>query len=322
MQSKREDEMTADVAPLFQTLRVRGKVFRNRIVMPPMVVLHGLTGPSGIEWYARRARGGAALVIVESTAANRFVNELTAENLKPLVDGIHHYGALAAIQLSPMTRGARIAPADLDRQQIESVVCHYRIAAQACVEAGFDGVEPHGAHGYLLNQFFSPTQNQRVDEYGGSQENRMRLALRLIRELRPILGEDRLLLYRHTPVGPGYDIADSLALAKRLVAEGVDILDLSPSSIDAPGDRAAPFRTLGVPVIAVNHLDDVARAVEALTAGRADLVAVGRGLIADPDWPNKVREGRLGEIVPCVKCDEGCHGHLDRGEPVACTQWE
>ncbi|NLS76333.1 MAG: hypothetical protein GXY76_03640 [Chloroflexi bacterium] len=313
--------MAIDVTPLFQPLCVRGKTLRNRIVMPPMVVLHGLTRPSGIEWYARRARGGAALVIIESTAANRFVSELTAENLKPLVEGIHHYGALAAIQLSPITRGSRVSPADLDRQQIESIVCHYRIAAQTCVEAGFDGVEPHGAHGYLLNQFFSPEQNRRADEYGGDLENRMRLALRIVREIRPILGPHRLLLYRHTPVGPGYGIAESVTLAKRLVAEGVDILDISPSSIEAPGDRAAPFRGLGAPVIAVNNLDDPGRAVEALAAGRADLIAVGRGLIADPEWPNKVREGRLGEVVACIQCDQGCHGNLDRGEPVACTQW-
>ena len=131
-----------------------------------------------------------------------------------------------------------------------------------------------------------------------------------------------MLLYRHTPSGPGYGIDESLRLAEALVAGGVDVLDLSPSSAEAPGDRAAPFVGLGVPVIAVNGLDCVERALEVLNEGRADLVAVGRGLIADPLWPRKVQEGRYGEIVTCTHCDELCHGNLRKGIPIACTQWE
>jgi 2,4-dienoyl-CoA reductase-like NADH-dependent reductase (Old Yellow Enzyme family) len=129
-----------------------------------------------------------------------------------------------------------------------------------------------------------------------------------------------LLFYRHTPVGAGYGIEDSLVLARALARAGVDVLDLSPSSHAAPGDRAAPFTSLGVPVIAVNQLDHVERALEVLREGRASLVAVGRGLIADPDWPRKVREGRLGEIVRCVYCD-GCHEDLRAGIPIGCSQW-
>jgi 2,4-dienoyl-CoA reductase-like NADH-dependent reductase (Old Yellow Enzyme family) len=100
----------------------------------------------------------------------------------------------------------------------------------------------------------------------------------------------------------------------------VDILDLSPSSDQVPGDRAAPFTSVGVPVIAVNGLDRVRRALEVLREGRASLIAVGRGLIADPDWPLKVREGRLDEIVACTECD-GCHEDLRAGIPVGCSQW-
>jgi 2,4-dienoyl-CoA reductase-like NADH-dependent reductase (Old Yellow Enzyme family) len=148
----------------------------------------------------------------------------------------------------------------------------------------------------------------------------VRLALRIVRTIRPILGERRMLLYRHTPKGPDYAIAESLVLARELVAAGVDILDLSPSSETAPGDLAAPFRPLGVPVIAVNELDRVERAIEVLNEGRADLVAVGRGLIADPDWPAKVRQGNLDDIRLCVRCDEGCHGNLRRGVPVVCSE--
>ena len=310
-----------DVSPLFEPLTVKGKTLRNRIVMPPMVGKRPLTSPEGIEWYGRHARGGVGLVIVEATRVNLFGDELTVETLKPLVEAIHEGGALAAIQLFPITFGQDTAPADLSPEQIDETVAAYETAARICLEAGFDGIEPHGAHGYLLNQFFSPEQNWRTDAYGGSLENRMRLALRIVEAVRPICGDQMILLYRHTPVGKGYGMAESLALAKELIAAGVDILDLSPSSIEAPGDRAAPFVGLGVPVIAVNELDRVDRALEALNEDRADLVAVARGLIADPDWPVKVREGRFEEIVSCIRCDVKCFGNLREGIPIECTQW-
>ena len=203
------------------------------------------------------------------------------------------------------------------------LLAQYRLAAEICAEAGFDGIEPHGAHGFLLNQFFSPVRNQRTDEYGGEIAGRMRLALEIVETIRPIADRaGMLVLYRHTPLRDdfGYGIAESLILAEALVKTGVDILDLSPSSGIAPGDRAAPFTKLGVPVIAVNELNIVDRALEVLNFGRASLVAVARGLIADPDWPIKVREGRTDEIVQCVCCDE-CHADLRRGVPVRCAEW-
>jgi len=314
------ENMEIDVTPLFRPLKVKGRQLRNRIVMPPMVVLRGLTTPEGREWYGQHARGGVGLVIVESTRVNRFGSRLTVENLRPLVDAIHGGGALAAIQLFPATFG-KSTPAVLDRSEIEKNLDYYRAAAEICAHAGFDGVEPHGAHGYLLNQFFSPVQNKRTDEFGGDVEDRMRLALKIVEAVAPVCGSDLLLLYRHTPVGAGYGVAESLTLARELVDAGVDILDISPASDGSPGDRAAPFRQLGVPVIAVGELDEVERALQVLNEGRADLVAVGRGLIADPDWPTKVREGRFDDLVQCVRCEEKCFGNLRQGIPVECTQW-
>jgi 2,4-dienoyl-CoA reductase-like NADH-dependent reductase (Old Yellow Enzyme family) len=313
--------MALDLSPLFETLNVQGRKFRNRVVMPPMVVNRDITRSDGVRWYARRAEGGVGLVIVEATAVNRFGSELTAASLRPLVQSVHDAGALIAIQLFPVTRGRSVTPADVGPDELESIAENYRTAAGICAAAGFDGVEPHGAHGYLLNQFFSPVQNTRTDQYGGALENRMRMALRVVRICRTALGNDHLLLYRHTPVGQGYGIEESLELARALIAAGVDLLDLSPSSHSAPGDRAAPFAGLGVPVIAVGELDIVSRALEVLNEDRADLVAIGRGLIADPDWPQKVAEGRLDEIVRCVQCD-GCHRDLRQGVEVECRQWE
>lgn len=314
--------MNLEPSPLFQPLQIGPKTLRNRIVMPPMVVNRDLAGADGPEWYGQRASGGTGLVIVEATNVGDVGDRLTAERLRPLVDAIHQGGALAAIQLFPGLRGQATAPADLTLQQIETLVDAYRGATEVCAAAGFDGIEPHGAHGYLLNQFFSPEQNERDDAYSAaSLENRMRLALSIVQTVRPIVVRaSMLLLYRHTPVGPGYGIQDSLILAQALVEAGVDVLDLSPSSDAAPGDRAAPFMSLGVPIIAVNELDRVERALEVLRKGRASLVAVGRGLIADPEWANKVREGRQDEIVECIYCDQ-CHEDLRAGVPVGCSQW-
>ena len=98
-------------------------------------------------------------------------------------------------------------------------------------------------------------------------------------------------------------------------------MDISPASGDAPCDRSAPFRRFGVPVIGVNELDEIGRAMESLNEERADLIAIGRGLIADPDWPRKVRDGQFDEIRVCDRCDEGCFGNLKLGKPVQCVQW-
>ncbi len=313
-----------DPKPLFEPLQIGHKRLRNRIVMPPMVVNRGITTPEGLQWYGRRARGGAGLIIVQSTRAGDLNLEFSAENLRPLVREIHKGGALAALQLYPGRSGQfeGFAPSQFAREDIEELITQYRHAAEVCAASGFDGIEPHGAHGYLLNQFFSPVQNLRTDEYGGSLSGYSRLALRIVKTIGPIASEaGMLVLYRHTPVGQGYGIDESMILARELVKAGVDVLDISPASDAAPGDRAMPFMKLGVPVIAVNELDEVQRALEVLQENRASLVAVGRGLIADPDWPIKVREGRLDDIVKCTKCSD-CDRDLLEGVPVGCSQWE
>jgi len=312
--------MNLDVTPLFEPLTVKDRTIPNRIVMPPMVSNRSIVGDDGIEWYRERAAGGVGLVIVEATAVNRFVEELTAENLGRLVEAIHEDGALAAIQLFPVTFGSDISPGELTLEQIREIVQLFERASEICARAGFDGVQPHGAHGYLINQFFSPANNERTDEYGGILENRMRMGIEVVRASRKGLGEDRLILYRHTPSQKeSYTIEESLAFAEKLVSEGVDVLDISPASEELPADRAEPFRGLGVPVIAVNQMDDVGRALEALNEGRADLIAVGRGLIADPLWPGKVRDGRFDELVSCTRCNEGCFGNLREGIPIECV---
>ena len=311
-----------DATELFEPLAVKKKVLRNRIVMPPMVVNRDLTTRDAWQWYGRRAQGGVGLVIVEATDSIYFGAKYTAQSMRPLAQAIHDGGAVAAVQVFPGRRLDRFTPAQLTRDDIGRLLKQFRLAAEICAAAGFDGIEPHGAHGYVLNQFFSPRQNERTDEYGGATlAGRMRLALEVLEAIRPIARQaDMVILYRHTPVGIDYGVEESMQLASALVQAGVDILDISPASDAAPADRAAPFMQLGVPVIAVNQLDQVERALEVIRQKRATLVAVGRGLIADPDWAIKVQEGRVNDIVSCVRCDQ-CMADLRSGIHVGCPEW-
>ena len=153
-----------DLSPLFAPLEIRGKKLRNRIVMPPMVQLRPITTPEAVDWYARRAAGGVGLIIVEATSVNRFGTELKADNLRPLVAAVQGEGARIAIQLFPITFGEKKSPEELSEDDIAGMIRNYIRAAGICAEAGFDAMEPHGAHGYVLNQFFSPEQNARTDD--------------------------------------------------------------------------------------------------------------------------------------------------------------
>ncbi len=287
-----------------------------------MVQNRPITSPQGIAWYRRLSAGGAALVIVEATGVPAFGEDLTGQALTALVETIHAAGAAAAIQLFPIRFGQAASPDDLSIQDIERMIAQYATAATICRDAGFDGVEPHGAHGFLLNQFFMPDRNHRQDDYGGSLAGRSRLAERIVRAIRDAIGDALVILYRHTPRGEAYTIKESLGLARRLVDAGVDVMDISPAMADEPADMAAPFaRGLDVPVIAVNQMEDPDVAAAAIRDGRCDLVALGRQLIADAEWPAKVTEERFDKILWCSKCDRGCHENLAAGKPVVCAQW-
>ena len=307
---------------LFEPLRVRGVELPSRVVVPPMYQVRPVTSPQGIAWYRRLAAGGAALVIVEGLNVARFGDDLTPAGLAGLAKCIHAAGAAAAVQLFPGSLGADVEPDAPDAEDLRRLVGDFARAAAVCRDAGFDGVEPHGAHGFALNRFFMPDRNHRTDAYGGSLDNRCRLAVEIVRAIRAAAGEDLLVLYRHTPVGQEYSLDESLVLADKLVAAGADVLDISPAKKDRPADLAQPFRTrCAVPVIAVGGMEDPDAAAEALRSRRCDLVGVGRQLIADAAWPAKVRAGRFDEIIPCDKCDAGCFGNIHAGKPVYCTQW-
>ncbi len=317
------DNLHQEVKRLFEPLTVGPLTLANRIVVPPMVSNRDLNTDDAVRWYRRLAGDGPGLVIVEATRVHRFGEDYTAENVRPVVEAIHASGAKAAIQLFPVPLGESWTPASLSIEKIRELIGEFAHATRVCVEAGFDGVEPHGAHGYLLNQFFSPAANERTDDYGGSVENRCRFSLEIARACRSAAG-DRLLLYRHTPVETeSYTVEDSFALTDRLAEAGVDVLDISPGSARRPGDLSAPFkqRYPHLPVITVRRMEVVERAVEALRQGRADLVAVGRGMLVDAAWPRKVRDGAFDEIEHCDECSVGCFDRLWAGKLVGCAKW-
>ncbi|HEX2973263.1 MAG TPA: NADH:flavin oxidoreductase [Tepidisphaeraceae bacterium] len=307
---------------LFEPIKLGTVQLRNRVVVPPMLQMRPITSREGVAWYRRMAMGGPGWVTVEVTSILRFGTELTAQTLRPLAKAIHDEGAGAGIQLFPVQFGAPQDPNVLTTSQIDSILDGYARAAAICKEAGFDAVEPHGAHGYLLTQFFMPDVNHRTDDYGGSLENRCRLGLRVVQAIRKVVGPDYLIFYRHTPVGKAYGIEDSLEMGRRLIDEGVNVLDISPARQAVEADLAKPFKRLGVPVIAVNGMEDPIAAARALREGRCDLVAVGRGMIADAQWIKKVKEGKTSEIVQCHKCEVGCFGHIRTREPVYCETWQ
>ena len=333
------------MARLFDPLRIKEVELKNRIVFAPLVTNFGLRNDKAVNYFAERARGGAGLIIVHGTPVDLFLKDRVVRDLEPLVSKVHGQGAKIAIQLwhGNELNGQAVAPSarasfrQISREEIRTVVDKFATAARNCREAGFDGAEVHGAHGYFINQFFSPLTNQRTDEYGGNAEKRMLLAMELIVAMREAAGEKFLLIYRHSAVDGlpgGTSIEESARLARALENHWLDIFDVSAgfgqgSALSIP-DASAPAGThadlaarikvsVSIPVIAVGRIQSRAAAEKILAEGKADLVALGRQLLADPFWPKKVQEGREDEVVLCNYCD-ACTEEMRAGRPIICVQ--
>lgn len=320
---------------LFSPLEIRGVLLPNRIVMPPMVTGMGVTTEHARAHYVRRGRGGAGLVIVEPVDAARFNDLAFFRAVSALAGAIGETGAAVGIQIALRARarsGEKLAPspeADAREAQPGDLAYLADLLAHACLaasKAGFEVIQVQGGGGFFLHRFFSPAHNRRRDAYGGDLAGRSRLAVELAAAARSALPDSRALAWRLTPVEEGaYGLEDSLYLARRLAEAGVDLIDLYPArSNDSspPGELARAFKeALPVPVVAAGGMQDPAAARAALERSWCDLVAVGRGLLADPDWPRKVREGREAEIIPCLTCGIGCTGRVAGGRPLRCVRW-
>lgn len=340
----------------------------NRVVMAPMVVAlgseSGAVTERNVEYYERRAAGGAGLVIVEATYVGTDGRGfgcqigLDRDALVPghveLVEAVHRHGARIAVQIhhcgsrgnpsltggvlvapSPVAQdGSAFVPRELGRAEIEEVAERFGLAALRAQRAGYDAVEIHGAHGYLVHQFLSPATNHRSDEYGGSRENRLRFAALVIRRVRAAVGARFPILFRLSAEG-GYGLDEAVELAAALPGFGVDAIHVSVNGTApvalVPADTSPMARPEGwlvhhaaairqrvsVPVIVVGEIRHPAFADDVLARGQADFIALGRPLLADPDWAAKARAGRDDEIRRCISCDH-CRLAILWNRPVRC----
>lgn len=349
---------------LFEPLIVRGMALKNRIVMPPMMVGVGYRSQRARSYYGERARGGVAAITVAGTSADLFVSDEAwgrpggiasfAEGAHLLIETVHQAGAKIGVQLwygnrfpagmgEADNRGEAIAPSPkgemraLTILEVEEIISRFARGAAKAKDIGFDYAEVHGAHGYLVCQFFSPADNQRTDRFGGDLAGRMRFGTECVKAIRQAVSEDYPLYYRlgaWEDRPSGITIDDSVTFARELEKAGVDVLDVSMGATTRPGlspklgpgepegtlvsYAAAVKKEVGVPVIAVGRIKTPAFAESVLTEGKADLVAIGRQLIADPFWPQKTAEGKEDEIVPCISCNI-CFDTGPTGSELRCS---
>lgn len=279
--------------------------------------------------------------------------------LKSLVAIAHYRGVAIGPQLfhagrqtsSKVTRMPVIAPSPIpdplmqelprtpDKYEIDRIVLSFGNAAGRAQAAGCDFVEIHAAHGYLVNQFLSPFSNKRTDEYGGSLENRMRFLLEILQAVRAATGHDFPVLVRISAdeLQPGgLTLEETTKIAKQLEQEGVAAIDVSvgnyasynqgmmiqPMAIDdgilVPYAEAIK-KSVSIPVIAVGKIRTPELAEHIITGKKADFIAIGRGLLADPDWPLKAAGGARHRINHCIACNQGCISRLFSGLDVWCT---
>lgn len=355
---------------LLEPICVGKYIFKNRIVMPAMETrlntLQGDVTNEMVDYYAERARGGAAAIIVENTFVDNkesrsslISSGLYTDHLIRgkglLAEAIKDNGAAAIIQLSHggrqangkanplqpaapsavMCKATQRMPRPLSISEIIQIEDAFAEAAARSKLAGFDGVEIHGAHGYLICSFLSPYTNQRTDEYGGSPENRARFALNILKKVRAKVGDGFIVGIRLSGsefIEGGITIEDTCAFVP-LIDSLVDYYHMSGSIYESaplhnitamylPGGEYVPFaeavkKVTAKPVITVGSLD-AKMGEEILQDGRADIIALGRALIADPDIPNKLMQNKPEEIRPCCRGNEGCLSGFYRGVAIRC----
>lgn len=356
---------------LLEPIRVGHHVWRNRIVMPACETR--LSNPDGsssremADYYGERAKGGAAAIIVENTFVDNKESRSSLVSSGMYNDHMiasHYYvsqaikegGADAILQLSHGGRQASAGatglqcvgpseipckfvqrkPRALTHDEIVEIEDCFASAAVRAKMAGFDGVEIHGAHGYLICSFLSPYTNHRTDEYGGSAENRARFPKNIIRKVREAVGLDFIVGYRLSAsegVEGGLTPQDTAAFAKS-IENDVDYINVAagiyetmeqyiippnyePHAMVVPFAKVIKEQVTKCPVIVVNSLTPET-AEKALENGCADVIAMGRPLIADPELPNKLIEGRREDIRPCCRGHEGCVSLFFSGCPIRC----
>jgi 2,4-dienoyl-CoA reductase-like NADH-dependent reductase (Old Yellow Enzyme family)/thioredoxin reductase len=348
----------------------------NRIVMAPMATnfanSDGSVSTLMISYYSRRAKGGTGLIIVENsnvdypsgkngTTQLRIDQQRFIPSLSQLVDAVHFYDSKIALQLNhaggmaapdPDLLGNRgpvapsmirypvssMLPLELNLEEMEEIKHKFACAAKRAMAAGFDAVEIHGAHGYLLSQFISPELNRRTDEYGGSIGNRLRFPMEVVAAVREMTSPEYPIIFRLNAdefLQNGLKIDEALIAAEILEGAGVDALHIttgnpiemsSRMTIVEPASFPEGWKVylareiknrVKVPIIAVGVIRSPDMAEKILEEGSADYIAVGRGLIADPDWVNKASSGK--NVRKCISCLSCYERRNIRNLPISCT---
>lgn len=364
--------MKKDYPSIFKPITVNRTTFKNRVVMTPMGTNYG--EPDGqmsyqhINYYRLRAKGGTGLIIVENanvdfptgsngTSQIRIDHDSFMPRLYKLTDTIHDEGGMVAIQINHAGASASSArtgvqpvsssnvpskdggeePRPLTKEEMEVIVKKYGEAAKRAVTAGFDAVEVHCGHSYLISQFLSPIYNKRTDEFGGSPENRARFGRMVLEEVRKQVGPFTPILCRISAdeMLPGGNTLEDCLEYLQYFDEFVDVYNVSAglnqslqyqidSNCYADGWRSYMAKAVkekyGKPVITMGNIRSPKVANEILERGDADFIGIGRGLIADPDWVNKAEFGCEDDIRKCISCNIGCAGNrIGNNRPIRCT---
>lgn len=330
---------------IFKSGKIKNTEIKNRIALPPMVCFNfadenGFVSEKNISYYEKMAKGGSGLIIVEATCINEkgrlskdqlgIWSDEYIEGLRKIVDVCHDNGAKVFIQIhhaglrvSKSINEDTISSSDYDDgkvkaramtiDEIHSVQQDFLDAALRAEKAGFDGIELHGAHSYLMTQFFSSKVNKRTDEYGGNLENRMRIATEVINMIKAKVDPNFIIGIRMGCNEDGLD--NSIQMAKKFEEIGLDYLHISTgfdnSSIDIelPSDFPCNWIVYGgckikeqvnIPVITVNGIKTEAQISYILDNNLADFVAVGRGQLADHNFINHIMEKE--DIITCLGC--------------------
>lgn len=342
---------------------------KNRAIMPAMGSSHGepggIIGQGLIDYHVRRAQGGCAMNIVEiasvhptsyATLTPGIFDDKFLPGLTKLATSIKEAGGKACIQLwhgGRQTSGQPFqgqpwassaipcpmigeVPHEMTLEEVHEVIESFGDAAVRAKKAGFDAVEIHGAHGYLIDCFLNAYSNHRTDEYGGSLENRARFGCEVIRNVRSKVGKDYPVLIRMNAsenVPGGNTIEEQLQVAEMFVAEGVDALDISQGCYGAIPYTVPPYflpmgvnvenaavfkKRVNVPILVAGRITNPDMAEKILEEEKADFICLGRVQLADPDFVKKTEAGCADEIVRCVACDQGCVGRAFAGLGVSC----
>ena len=325
---------------LFTPITLGNATIKNRVIFPSMCVIYaneeGYIDDVFLTYVKERARGGIGLIIIPGSPHGKpgptrpaLSDDKYIPGWKKLAEVAHQHGGKLFCQIHPAAMQAGHGyeidmPSDYSLEGIKTLVASYATCAERCVKAGVDGVEIHGAHAHEVAQFMSSYYNTRTDEYGGNVENRSRFSQEIIKAIKEACGKDYPLIFRVSgseKVKGGREIGETVEIAKYLEAAGADAIHVSCGMPESSGYVAAPMdvddcfnvadaaavkAAVSVPVIAVNRIVDIAQAVEIVENGLADMVAMARGHLADPDLISKYLGLNDHPVRRCVGCNQGC----------------